>query len=194
MSDKIIEYRLKSKFSINVHIKIEKDLMDIYFSGTTGIGQWIMNFFILSIFKVQAYKNMPVVWKIPIGFYYGYHGIRDEIHRIIQRHKIKRILCLGYSRGAAIASLFIEDIYFTYKEKIAFIITPRLYGAPKILDSMGRWLFQTRGIAVHNFVYGNDIVTKCIPGKYYPWKPIYMGPVRTWYKVSCKDHTRYSVS
>ena len=76
------------------------------FQCTASTGDWIQNF----RFWRKAYKNMNTIWYGHTGFLDLYHSVRDELTPMYKYGLVTRIQ--GFSQGAALAQLAIEDYFF----------------------------------------------------------------------------------
>jgi len=103
---------------IDVQYRIKDGVLT--FQQTVSKSDWLFNF----QFWITPYKDMPRKWYAHRGFVALYKSVRD-----ILRPQYKAITEVrGFSQGAALAQLAIEDIYFTTKK------TPLgfCFGCPKV--------------------------------------------------------------
>jgi hypothetical protein len=123
----------------------------LYFQGSNSLIDWKSNF----DFPAIPYKNQPIKWYAHRGFVWAWKLARQEILMDIEQYKVNTIV--GYSHGAALATLAHEDLWFNDKSVITYTFGgPRVVWMPnrKILN---RWNGLTR-IKVNG-----DIVTNLPP-------------------------------
>lgn len=92
---------------LDVQYKIDNGVLT--FQYTVSIGDWIQNF----KFWRKAYKNMDIAWSGHTGFLDLYHSVRDKLIPFYRNGLITRIQ--GFSQGAALAQLAVEDFFFHNK-------------------------------------------------------------------------------
>lgn len=152
--------------------------------GKTGDDNIFMNI----IDWVYNFLYFPILQRSPRGKAYihlagliKWKSIWKYVREEIARTKPNRIVLVGYSQGGAVAQI---GHYMMYYPDIN--IQTISFGAP-------HWLKTDANIDIVRVEYGNDIVTKSIPG--IGFKPIgveyHIGPPRRWWKLSPKDHTQY---
>jgi len=76
------------------------------FQYTTSVSDWLYNF----QFWATPYRNMPKRWYAHQGFVALYKSVRDELTPLYKYGLVTRIQ--GFSQGAALAQLAIEDYFF----------------------------------------------------------------------------------
>lgn len=146
---------------------IEKDGSVLYllFQWSNGKEDWRNNF----DFAAKPYKDMEIEWKCHRGFLRVWKSIEPYVKDEIMNSAVKRIIVIGYSHGAAIATLAHEYIWFNRPD-----LRPKAsggycglmsygFGCPRVFfgkipnELKERWLtfFPIRNI--------NDIVTHVPP-------------------------------
>ena len=93
------------------------------FQYTTSVSDWLYNF----QFWATPYRNMPRKWYAHRGFVALYKSVRDELTPLYKYGLITRIQ--GFSQGAALAQLAIEDYYFQTGKPIE---SAYCFGCPKV--------------------------------------------------------------
>lgn len=159
---------------IRVHdIKDDKDCYVLVFQETTTKIDWCYNFYFLPR-PVKAYKG----WKNRLiyhsGFYLEYQSARDAIRQNLTpllQDLAKEQGCLitdlklyitGWSLGASIAPIAMEDCYETYGIKPVLIG----YEGANPCESIHtrNYLMKCMNLDESiSFVYSNDIVCRCAP-------------------------------
>ena len=104
---------------VNYRIEFVGTDATLLFEGTHDDFGWKMNF----DFWVKAYKDQPIEWYAHRGFLTMWHSVRDEI--MAKLKGATSIHIIGYSQGAALASLALEDVNFSY------------YSIPSLADVFG---------------------------------------------------------
>ena len=134
-------------------VAVEGDTLYLLFEWSDGREDWISNF----DFPAKPYKRMSEVWFCHRGFLRVWKAMRDEIEAkvadILKSHfEITRIVCVGYSHGAAIAVLATEDMVYLYDG--AYTVEGYGFGAPRVL-----WGKVPRGVKhrLRNFVSVRNI-------------------------------------
>lgn len=142
-------------------VQYEDGTIYLLFEKSDGKGDWRINF----DFPAVPYSRMTEKWYYHRGFLKMWKSMRDQIEeavaRIVSEKPVHRIICVGYSHGAAIALLATEDMVFLYKDLVE--IKGYGYGAPR-----GVWGFVPKAVkermlhfeAVRNIP---DIVTHVPP-------------------------------
>lgn len=158
---------------IRVHdIKDNKDCYCVVFQETDSKEDWFHNFNFLPC-PTRAYKG----WKHHLiyhkGFFKEYQSARDEIKKFLSPllqdlaneqscdiHELK-LYVTGWSLGASIAPIALEDFYETYGIKPVFI---GYEGANPCETSRTRnYVFSCMHDESITFVYSNDIVCRLPP-------------------------------
>ncbi|MCF0124461.1 MAG: hypothetical protein HUJ68_01670 [Clostridia bacterium] len=125
---------------------------------------WKTNFSFIP-HPTKAYKG----WKNKLwyhkGFYTAYQSARDEIiselKKSIEETKSDYVIVAGWSYGASISQIAVEDIYFHFGLKSTWI---GYEGAHPCSTLHTRKVVQScmKDDSIH-FVYGGDIVPRCPP-------------------------------
>jgi predicted lipase len=135
------------------------DSIIIYFQGSSSKIDWIRNF----MFAKRPYKDMEIPYKVHRGFLQAWKEVEDIIKDKISDSRIKSILVIGYSHGAALAALCHECCWFNRPDIRDSIIgigfeAPRIYAGFKVKkELLDRW---RNFYVIRN---DTDIVTHCPP-------------------------------
>lgn len=89
-------------------VQREGDTLYILFQWTHSAKDWINNF----NFPATPYQDMGVSWKCHRGFLKVWKAIKPYIEQDIKDPTVKQIYVVGYSHGAAIATLCHEYVWF----------------------------------------------------------------------------------
>jgi hypothetical protein len=159
---------------IRVHdIEDNKDCYCVVFQESTTTKDWIHNFDFLPR-PTKAYKG----WKHKLiyhdGFYREYQSARDEIKSflspLLQDLAIEqschidelKLYVIGWSLGASIAPIALEDFHETYAIKSTLIA----YEGANPCESLHTRKYLMSCINLKesiSFVYSNDVVCRCAP-------------------------------
>jgi len=150
------------------------------FQYTASTGDWIQNF----RFWRKAYKNMNTIWYGHTGFLDLYHSVRDELTPMYKYGLVTRIQ--GFSQGAALAQLAIEDYFFQTGKPIE---SAYCFGCPHPFAYVPGKLkpYFTEAFS-KTYIYNTkgDIVSM-VPPWYHTYGAITILPTGTWYP-SAKAH------
>ena len=141
----------------------QKRTLYIYFNPTESWFNWVTNFNFRR--AVVPYKGMDPNSKIRVhrGWVNLYSDVRvrDAVHKYILDHdKYKNIVVIGFSMGAAIATLCALDIQFNFPEKN---VSCYAFGSPKVGNIHFVESFNKR-VPDHYMIWnGNDIVCRVPP-------------------------------
>lgn len=112
-------------------IETDGDTLYLLFEWSDGKEDWLNNF----AFPAKPYKRMDAVWFCHGGFLKVWKAMRDEIEtriaKALEVHPITRIVCVGYSHGAALTVLATEDMAYLYGDK--YTVEGYGFGAPRVL-------------------------------------------------------------
>lgn len=111
---------------------IEGDTLYLLFQHSDGREDWKNNF----DFPVKPYRDMKPKWYCHRGFLRVWKAMRDEVEAKVAESlknspQIAKIVCAGYSHGAAISVLATEDMAFLYGGK--YEVSGYGFGAPRVL-------------------------------------------------------------
>lgn len=98
----------------------------IYFQHSQGLKDWINNF----DFPAKPYRNMGDMWFCHRGFLKVWKSIEPYIADEINDPGVKNIEIVGYSHGAAIATLCYEYVKYNRPDVYVFGIG---FGGPRVL-------------------------------------------------------------
>lgn len=145
---------------------IEYDNGTIYllFEWSDGREDWISNF----DFPITPYKRMDEKWYCHRGFLRVWKSMRDsielEVNKLRAENDISKIVCIGYSHGAAIAVLATEDMAYICDDNIK--VEGYGFGCPRVFWGNIPQGLKTRlkGFrAIQNY---KDIVTHVPPSAF----------------------------
>ena len=84
------------------------DTLYIYFDMTGSKMDWRTNF----SFFVKPYKHMLITWRCHGGFLKVWKAIQPYLTNLINNLEFRRIVIVGYSHGAALATLCHEYVWY----------------------------------------------------------------------------------
>ncbi len=145
--------------SNNYAVKRTRNTLYIFFEGSDGYVDWKNNL----DFPAKPYKRMnKTVWFAHRGFLKEWKELEDVIHAYISNSSIQKIVIAGFSRGAGIALLCHEYVWFN-RPDLRNAIRGYGFGCPRII-----WGLCTKKIKERwkNFTVirnDNDIITRLPP-------------------------------
>ena len=145
--------------SNNYAVKRTRNTLYIFFEGSDGYVDWKNNL----DFPAKPYKRMnKTVWFAHRGFLKEWKELEDVIHAYISNSSIQKIVIAGFSRGAGIALLCHEYVWFN-RPDLRDAIRGYGFGCPRII-----WGLYTKKIKERweNFTVirnDNDIITRLPP-------------------------------
>ncbi len=163
--------------------KIEGDTLILSFQGSLSKLDWIQNFMLWK----KPYKRMKKWFFIHTGFLKKWKSIQEAVFKIVVDSNVKKVLLYGFSQGAGIATVALEDVAFNFPE---LDVKGIVYGSPRVISLFGSKEFNSR-IDLVRVEYGNDIVTKIPPCWLFfkhVGKRFRFGEKRRWWKFSIKQH------
>lgn len=152
--------------------------------GSNQFADWFYNFWFR--FSTTPYKSTGTNKKIKVhsGFYKSYLMIRNDI--LIRSKNVDKIIIMGQSLGAAIATFAAIDIQYNNEKDVGCLIT----GSPRVGNQVFVNSYNKRVPDTYRYVHANDIV----PGVPWKWmgfrhisKEIHLGKKRTCGMSIC-DH------
>ncbi len=149
----------KTGVSANYAIKRKKDTLYLFFEGSDGANDWKNNL----DFPAKPYKRMEqTVWFAHRGFLKEWKEIEPKLANHISNKNLKKIVICGFSRGAAIALLCHEYVWFN-RPDLRQTLEGFGFGCPRVIWGLKtkkltrRW---NRFTVVRNI---DDIVTHLPP-------------------------------
>ena len=131
-------------------------------SEETGLADWLTDLkFLLSAFPYGKDEAKDV--KVHQGFIAAYNSVRDAIMDAVQKTPHKRVICIGHSLGAALATLCALDIRCNVSDKEVYCYT---YGSPKVGDDNFVKAYNKLVSNTFRFVNKSDVVPSMPPGSY----------------------------
>ena len=158
------------KLSAEWDIYEENNIVYILFQETTGAFDWIKNF----SFTKRKYGDL----KFHHGFYELYDLMRDDIVAIVKTIPTeKKLVVSGWSQGAAIAQIAVQDIYYHTGRKSLLIS----FGAPMaIYGKKTRDACREAVTEAYEYCNKNDIVT-------------YQPPFPSWYHINRVNVGKFNI-
>ena len=144
----------------NADYAIERDGNTVYllFECTDSNTDWKNNF----SFFAKPYKDMEPVWRCHRGFLKVWKSIQDYLKDVVFDMSVEKIIIVGYSHGAAIATLCHEYVWFN-RPDLRYTLEGYGFGCPRCY--FGRMNKQLKArwenfTPIRNL---NDIVTHVPP-------------------------------
>ena len=133
---------------------LEKDKIVFCFAGSNDIKDWISNFEFLPLEEGNTISN---------GFYDSWSKFKDEITNLLNSKFNKPyILCVGHSRGAALATLCARHIAKNMKIPCKLVV----FGSPNIGNRKYADEFELLPVDATKVINGYDIVTSMPPTEF----------------------------
>lgn len=149
------------KLSAEWDIYEEGNIVYILFQETTGASDWIQNF----SFTKRKYGDL----QFHHGFYELYDLMRDDIIQYVKNMpSYKKLVVSGWSQGAAIAQIAVQDIYYHTGRKSLLIS----FGTP-----MAIYGNKTRDACREAVTEAYEYCNKCDIVTYQP-------PFPSWYHIN----------
>lgn len=116
----------------NYAIEVEGDTLYLLFQWSKGFWDWVHNF----LFPAKPYKRMSCLWFCHRGFLKVWKAMRDEIEAYVKEllsnnPEVKKIVCVGYSHGGALALFATEDMEFLFGK--SYEVSGYGFGAPRVI-------------------------------------------------------------
>lgn len=113
-------------------IEVEGNKLYLLFEWSDGKEDWRNNF----DFPARPYKRMDETWFCHRGFMRVWKAMRDEIEEKVKAiltstPDIDKIICVGYSHGAALAVFATEDMVYLYGDTHS--VAGYGFGGPRVL-------------------------------------------------------------
>lgn len=158
------------KLSAEWDIYEEENIVYILFQETTGVFDWIQNF----SFTKRKYGDL----KFHHGFYELYDLMRDDVIQYVKNiPSYKKLVVAGWSQGAAIAQIAVQDIYYHTGKKSLLIS----FGAPMaIYGKKTRDACREAITEAYEYCNKNDIVT-------------YQPPFPSWYHINRVNVGKFNI-
>lgn len=168
-------------------IEVEGDTLYLLFQWSHSHMDWISNF----DFPAKAYKNGADTWRVHRGFLRVWKAMRDDIERkvdeILAEKKIQKIVCVGYSHGAAISLLATEDMVYLHGDK--YTVNGYGFGAPRVVWGRLPAAVAERVGHFKAICHKQDIVTH-LPPTVFGFRHPNILRLKTQKKLNCVDAHR----
>lgn len=164
---------------VNYAFVEDGDTLYIYFQGSKDIKaengwiDWVRNFLFFPKPK-KPHDKMDIGFKVHGGFLSAWNEVKNLVRRKIAEciivdgtptaeYKFKKIIIVGYSHGAALSGLCMEEVWYRRPDIRDDIIgfgfeSPRFYAGWTVKKEL-----QERWANYFVFRNRNDLVTKCPP-------------------------------
>ena len=104
------------------------DALYLWFEQSNGVADWLSNL----DFAAVPYHDMSPPWKCHAGFLRMWQSIKPHLLPLIESPSVSRVCTVGYSHGAAIATLCHEFIWY-HRLDLRKAMCGYAYGAPRVL-------------------------------------------------------------
>ena len=132
----------------------------LLFQWSRGEEDWKSNF----DFPAKPYKEMESKWYCHRGFLKVWKGMEDEILSHVLNSKYQKIILVGYSHGAAIATLAHEFVWYHRPDlRQGLKIEGYGFGCPRVMFGIPPKQIRLRWANFHPVRNLNDIVTHVPP-------------------------------
>lgn len=132
----------------------EGNILYLCFKWSDGKQDWKNNF----DFPVKPYKDMGIKWYCHRGFLRVWKAIEPYVSGAVHDEKVKRIVVIGYSHGAAIATLAHEYVWYE-REDLRETLVGYGFGCPRCYWGRMRAELKERWKNFYPIRNVNDIVT-----------------------------------
>lgn len=140
-------------------LQSEGDTLYILFQWSNGRVDWANNF----SFPAKPYKEMGVTWYAHRGFLRVWKQIKPFLEEEIKNPKYKKIVVVGYSHGAAIATFCHEWVWFNRPDLREHGLEGFGFGCPRVYWGKMKKEMKDRWKHFHPIRDMNDIVTHVPP-------------------------------
>ena len=130
----------------------------LFFEWSDDATDWKNNF----NFPAKPYKDMGTTWFCHCGFLKVWKSIEPYVKDAIMRPTVKSVTIVGYSHGAAIATLCHEYVWFNRPE-LRNKLEGYGFGAPRVFWGRMKPELRERWTNFHPVRNINDIVTHVPP-------------------------------
>ena len=167
MIDKIIQYGKKcytAKYTSvgndsDYAFQRDGDTLYLLFESSVEVSDWRYNF----DFPATPYSDMGIPWKCHRGFLAAWKSIKPYIEEYVLDQTVKRIVVVGYSHGAAIATLAHEYVWFNRPDLREDNLEGYGFGCPRCYWGLMKPELKERWKNFHPIRNENDIVTHVPP-------------------------------
>lgn len=152
----------------------------LYFEGSDGVEDWKNNL----NFPVKPYRRMgQTIWLVHHGFLTVWKSIEDHVATDILDPTVRKIVVVGYSHGAAVATLCHEYVWY-HRPDLRDTQEGYGFGCPRVLWGLSTPAYRQRWrrfCVIRNI---DDIVTH-VP-------PVFLGFSHVGNVVEIGERGRYS--
>lgn len=136
----------------------ENETLYLYFQWTEQAEDWRNNI----NFPATPYRDMENKWYAHRGFLKAWKNVEPYVKDLIMDETVKKIIIVGYSHGAAVATLAHEYVWFN-RPDLRDTLEGYGFGAPRVYWGPMRKELQERWKNFHPILNKNDIVTHLPP-------------------------------
>lgn len=164
---------IDEKSDLELSMWDDGEILYVNFEGSDSLTDYKYNF---SFFPVKRpYKNMEDVYYVHSGFATLYHIARDDIHnKFLMTKGVKKIVILGHSLGAALATLCYADFKWhkEHEEKYKNLeIIGFTAGCPRVGWLFGFKNFKKYTTGLIRLVNNNDMIPR-LPFKIFGYRHV----------------------
>ena len=150
----------------------EGDALYLYFQWTDEKYDWFYNLY----FPCKPYRDMEDKWYCHRGFLKAWKHIEPYIKDEIMDPTVKKVMIVGFSQGAAVATFAYEYVWFN-RPDLRDSLEGYGFGCPRVFWGRLKDSLAERWSNFHPIINKHDIVTH-LPPKYFGFRhvgdPIYV--------------------
>lgn len=140
-------------------VERDNDILYIFFQPSASKIDWKNNF----DFPAIPYKHMGVKWKCHRGFLRVWKSIEPYLAPYISDMTVSKIYIVGYSMGAALASLCHEYVWYNRPDLRENSLEGFGYGCPRVFWGHMNKQLKQRWKHFHPIRNCNDLITHLPP-------------------------------
>ena len=164
-------------------IHVREEATYVVFRGSESRTDWVMNIMFRFMFEEILPESDA---RAHSGFVYQWHGVRDEITKLLEDHELRKPLVVcGHSLGGAVATVAALEL-----RAMGYTCVLVTYGSPRALNWTAQDMFDKSTIPAYRVTNGADVVTMVpIFMLHHVGKRIECNAKSWWYLVSIRDHS-----
>ena len=139
-------------------VQREGDTLYLCFQGSVEKEDWKNNF----NFPAKAYSDMGEKWYCHRGFLRVWKAIRPYVAPAVHDTTVKKVIVIGYSHGAALATLAHEYVWFE-REDLRDSLEGYGFGCPRCFWGFMKKALKERWKNFHPVRNMNDLITHLPP-------------------------------